>query len=96
MTPVQLPEVPTPNHVGGWPPESYYTIAQLREYATEAVMADRRLISARVADLPAWIRSGNNVPADLPFVFRERWHKIVADIRALETTITPSETNSER
>lgn len=43
-----------------------------------------RKTRARTADLSAWLKSGNFVPADLPFVFRERWQKIAADIRALE------------
>lgn len=42
---------------------------------------------ARTADLAAWLKSGNEVPADLPFVFRERWQKIAADIRALEAAV---------
>lgn len=41
-------------------------------------------VRSRAADLIAWTKSGNEVPADLPFVFRERWEKIVSDIRALE------------
>lgn len=38
MTPVQLPEVPAPMRLNG---NSVYTAAQLREYATAAVEADR-------------------------------------------------------
>lgn len=61
-------------------------------YNAEARKAERleyqvEKISARASDLAAWLKSGNDVPADLPFVFRERWQKITADIRALEAAI---------
>lgn len=40
-------------------------------------------------NLIAWTASGNCVPIDLPFVFRERWGKIVADIHTLERATEP-------
>ena len=57
MTPVQLPEVPAPagfllfHHHMGVNQVHGYTAAQLHEYATKAVMAERRLLMLRVA---AW------------------------------------------
>lgn len=52
-----------------------------------------RVARARAADLAAWLKSGNDVPADLPFVFRERWQKIAEDIRALEAALAQEDRN---
>jgi hypothetical protein len=52
-----------------------------------------RIARARAADLAAWLKSGNDVPADLPFVFRERWQKIANDIRALEAALAQEDRN---
>lgn len=68
-------------------------VAGLNQVLTEALEdlegADATIatVRARVADLAAWLKSGNDVPSDLPFVFRERWQKIAADIRALEAAV---------
>ena len=57
------------------------------EARVERLAEALRDVRARTADLAAWLKSGNDVPSDLPFVFRERWQKIAADIRALEAAV---------
>src|SRR5690606_4239176 len=54
------------------------------EARVEQLAEALRDVRARTADLAACLKSGNAVPSDLPFVYRERWQKIAADIRALE------------
>lgn len=98
---VQLPEVPAPQHSRSpgdvmWPPccQQIYTAAQLREYATEAVMAERRLIMTRVE---AWRSEARNLEQSRhegALDYHDALINCADDIEPL--IITPSETNSER
>ena len=103
MTPVQLPEVPPKKWLARIPRGDecfgYYTAAQLREYATEAVMLNLEMarpfierVIARSAHAVAGISLPDSMAAD--WVLEHR--KNVETGRALLAAFTPSETNSER
>lgn len=67
MTPVQLPEVPAPMRLNG---NSVYTAAQLREYAIQAVMEERRRLDwlvdhLRSADLYAALYPHYSIGGDV-------------------------------
>lgn len=47
-------------------------------------VADGKALVAAAAEVCAWVKSGNGVPVDIDFVFREQAQKIAADIRRLE------------
>ncbi len=95
MTPVQLPEVPASldtvcGMVRGerdWvePCDDYYTADQLREYATEAVMAER----ARLDWLVEQLRGADLYAALYPH------YAIGGDIRAAIDAHTQPEQNSD-
>lgn len=56
---------------------------QLVKAHRQAELAHAKLLTA-TAEVCAWIRSGNSVPVDIDFVFREQAQKIAADIRNLD------------
>lgn len=47
-------------------------------------VAEGKALVAAAAEVCAWVKSGNGVPVDIDFVFREQAQKIAADIRRLE------------